>query len=546
MPDWSTWHMVLSTDGADWHITVYPDMQAGISGQFPHQALNVATDTEAAWRSGAPCLERPVSAFHREGWSGEPSEFEERLYWYIGRLFAWIDAAAQNRLIDKGEPIELPVLPNAITRTLIGFWEDSNSHEWWANIGSQWGFANLSRIPGSLGTSVVVDFMNAQRVSICRPPWGLGISAPNGSIDAVWMVMPVLAIGQPWRLPSTWEEFAAFCTEVSVELPLIISDAGAALRRIERPKKATTQLLLVGFPIPEIKGEAANRMHWIAFGNMKTARRADVRHGFSNRAGARRIWDKTLALETRSISYIPTANWAPDQLRRRGEAEADVRLKSMLVVGGGALGGAVVENLVRMGVSDIGIVDPDHLTVGNLSRHVLSMNELGFNKANALAKNLNATMPDINVRAFGTSFPPKEESEREKFYGWDVIIDCTGEDSVLRAMADFPWDGLKTFISLSMTWRARGLVAFADEQTAFPAIEAIDHFFDFSEKPDNDTIRTMEGIGCWHPVFPASVDDVQLWAAVGTKFIRRAVLERRRICEHFVQDEYGAIKRHAA
>ena len=39
--------------------------------------------------------------------------------------------------------------------------------------------------------------------------------------------------------------------------------------------------------------------------------------------------------------------------------------------------------------------------------------------------------------------------------------------------------------------------------------------------------------------FPASADDVRLWAAIGTKFIRRAVIERGRLCEHFVQDDYG-------
>lgn len=61
-----------------------------------------------------------------------------------------------------------------------------------------------------------------------------------------------------------------------------------------------------------------------------------------------------------------------------------------------------------------------------------------------------------------------------------------------------------------------------------------------------EALDLMEGIGCWHPVFPASADDVRLWAAIGTKFIRRAVVERGRLCEHFVQDDYGAIERHVA
>lgn len=545
MPEWSDWHLVVAPEGGVLDIHVYPDAATGITGQFPHQTHNVVASAEAVWRTGAPCLERPVSAFRRDGWNGEPSEFPDRVFWYIGRLLSWIDAAAEDRLIEEGDPIELPVFPMAIGGASIGFWEDTDGLDWWRDAGQPWGFATLGRIPGSIGVSAVVDFMDPHRASIRQPPWGAGMPGTSGNVDAVWMLMPILVVGRPWRLPATWAELADYCAEVSVDLPGIMAEAGAALRRFERPKKAVPQTLLVGFPMAEISGAPAERMHWIAFGNMQTARRADVRRGFSDRAGARRAWDKALALEKRPLSYIASTNWSPDQLRRRGEAEAAVRAKSMLVLGGGALGGAVAENLVRMGVSRIGIVDADRLTVGNLSRHVLTMGELGWGKAKALAAKLNGTMPDANVADFTMAFPPTKEEDRQKLEGWDVIVDCTGEDAVLRAMADYPWDGIKIFVSLSMTWRAQGLVAFADEQIAFPAIEAIDRFLTFSEKPDEETIG-MEGIGCWHPVFPASADDVQLWSAIGTKFIRRAVLERQRICEHFIQDEYGAIERHAA
>ena len=174
------------------------------------------------------------------------------------------------------------------------------------------------------------------------------------------------------------------------------------------------------------------------------------------------------------------------------------------------------------------------------------MRGLGRVKSTALATELNATMPDARVEALEFSFPPVGIDERRKLEGWDVIVDCTAEDAVLRAMGAYPWDGVKVFVSLSMSWKARGLFAYADEQASFPANDAIERFNACSDRPDEETIGMMGGIGCWHPVFPASADDVQLWAAVGTKFVRRAVLERRRICEHFVQDACGAVERHAA
>ena len=546
MPEWSEWHLVVEEDGPALDIHIHPDAEAGIKVQFPHQTHNLEGADGAAWRTGAPCLERPVSAFKREGWSGEPTDFAERVDWHIGRLLAWIDAAAQDRLIEEGDPIELPVLPLSVPTAMLGFSEDREDLQWWNEGDRRWGFATLAGIRGSVGATAIVDFMDLRRVSIRKAAWGKGISATPGRVDAVWMVMPSLVVGRPWRLPRTWEELSDFCSEVSVDLPGIMAEAGAALRHLERPKRAVPATLLVGFPMAETRGAPPERMHWLAVGNMRTARRADVRRGLSDRAGARRDWDRALAAEKRSLAYIPSSNWAPDQLRRRGEAEADARSRSVLLLGAGALGGAIADNLVRMGVRRLGIVDADTIAIGNLSRHVLTLGDLGWNKAEALAAKLNGTMPDADVTHYPFAFPPRDRVERGELRGWDVIVDCTAEDRVLRAMADYPWDGVKVFVSLSMTWRARGLFAYADEQASFPAVDAMQRFADTSDRPEDETLGLMEGIGCWHPVFPATADDVQLWAAVGTKFIRRAVVERRRMCEIFVQDGSGAVERRAA
>jgi hypothetical protein len=543
---WSGWHLVASPCHGGFDIDIHPDTEDGITATFPHQSHNDPPVGDGVWRTGNPCLERPTTAFRRNGWSGEPAELDRRIDWHIGRLFTWIDAAASDRLLEEGDPIELPVLPSIAPGATIGFWEDREGLDWWRNVGVPWGFATLANVPSALGTAAVADFMNPQRTSIRRPAWGPGLPVTHGKIDAVWFVMPVLVVGAPWRLPSTWEQLSGYCSEVSVDLPDILAQAGAKLRHIERPGRSVPSTLLMGFPMAETKGADPERMHWLAVGNMRTARRDDVRRGFSNRGDARRQWDRALAADKRQLDYIRTANWAPDQIRRRGAAEDEVQRKSVLLIGGGALGGAVAENLVRMGVTRMGIIDADLMNLGNLSRHTLTMRELGHGKAKALAAALNRTMPDANVEDLTISFPPTKVADRRRLEGWDVIVDCTAEDAVLRAMADYSWDGVKVFVSLSMTWRAQGLFAYADEQASFPATDAIERFLAVSAEPEEDALGLMEGIGCWHPVFPASADDVRLWAAVGTKFIRRAVMQRGRICEHFVQDAYGAIERRAA
>lgn len=544
--EWSGWHLVASPCGNGFDIDIYPDAEDGITATFPHQSRNEQQPEGGVWRTGKPCLERPTATFHRDGWSGEPADLDRRIDWYIGRLLTWIDAAATDRLVQDGDPIELPALPSAIAGVTIGFWEERTGLDWWKSASVPWGFASLANVPGAMGTAAIADFMDARRTSIRRPPWGPGLPVTPGQVDAVWFVMPILVVGAPWRLPATWEQLAGYCSEVSVDLPEILAQAGSQLRHIERPGRRIPSTLLIGFPMAETKGADPERMHWLAIGNMRTARRDDVRRGFSDRVAARRRWDRALAADKRPLDYVRTENWAPDQIRRRGAAEDEVRGKSVLMIGGGALGSAVAENLVRMGVTRMGIVDADVVNLGNLSRHTLSMRELGHGKAKALAAALNRTMPDANVEDITIAFPPTKAAERKRLEGWDVIVDCTAEDAVLHAMAEYPWDGVKVFVSLSMTWRAKGLVAYADEQASFPATDALQHFLGASGRPEEESLDLMEGIGCWHPVFPASADDVRLWAAIGTKFIRRAVMERGRLREHFVQDDYGAIERRAA
>ena len=42
------------------------------------------------------------------------------------------------------------------------------------------------------------------------------------------------------------------------------------------------------------------------------------------------------------------------------------------------------------------------------------------------------------------------------------------------------------------------------------------------ERFSPDTLP-MEGLGCWHPIFPARVDDIRLMASVAMKYLEELV-----------------------
>ncbi|NRB57940.1 MAG: thiamine biosynthesis protein ThiF, partial [Salinicola sp.] len=126
---------------------------------------------------------------------------------------------------------------------------------------------------------------------------------------------------------------------------------------------------------------------------------------------------------------------------------------------------------------------------------------------------------------------------------WNVVIDCTASDAVLKAMGNFAWVTERLFVSLSMTWEAKGMFAYSASETGFPAIDAMERFMAVSVPPATQRVGDMEGIGCWHPVFPAAADDVNLWGAIGSKFVRSAILNPQKLASLFVQQEDGSVDR---
>lgn len=538
----TSWRLVVVGDLVDPDIYIYPDEDGGIVATFPHQDYNRDSPKDRPWRLGKPCLERPVAVFQRGGWNGEPAGVAERMIWRIGRLFQWIDAAATNTLLRQGDPLELPVYPTHDPTAVLGFCETAEDLDWWTACSDVWGFATLSSIPGARDTAVISGFMNQKRQLIRKVKWSNSILVDPHRVDAVWVILPELVVFDPWESASTWAELSHLLANVSIDLPTILADAGAKLRRIQRPKNASPVHLIIGFPIKEFIGSEAKRFHWVAIRNLRLCTRKDIRMGYSAKPEARRQWDRDLAVSDRLLEWRRTANWASDQLRKRGEAEDEVRSKSVLIIGVGTLGAAVAENLLRMGVTRMGLLDYDKMLIGNLSRHLLTMADAGHFKAERMAERLNMGAPDAQVLALPFVFPPVMSTQIKKLEGWDVVVDCTASDSVLHAMGSFPWLTERLFVSLAMTWKAKGMFAYSASETGFPAIDAIERFSTVAPPPDIERVGEMEGIGCWHPVFPATADDVSLWGAIGSKFIRRAVLDRAKVAVIFIQQEDGSVE----
>ena len=466
----------------------------------------------------------------RAAWNDEPAELAQRIIWNVQRLLQWIDAAASDQLASAGDPNELPAGTGQFASVSIGFDEREFGLVWWSGVQTVWGIAELSAVPDAERTWVVGAFLDPSGRELRRLQGSSLLESATRTQNAIWLKVPSLPVQPPYRSPTTWAELAQTLKDQALDLAAILEEAGTRFRASGRHNRRHT--LLLGFPFAERIGEMPSRMHWLAIGGLDLASQTEKRNGFRPIEQTRRLWDRQIAISGNPLAWHRTTNWAPDQIRRRGAAEDEVCAKRMLILGAGSLGSAVADTLLRMGVTNIGIMDEERLEIGNLSRHILTMRELGHFKAVALAERLNASAPDAMVQAMPVNFPPSgAEPYTADLKSYDVIIDCTGADAVLEAMAKYPWDTERLFVSLSMTWQAEGLLAYAASEASFPAIDAKERFAATPAPPIEASVLQVDGIGCWNPVFPATADDVRTWAAIGAKFIRAAVLDRtRRAC----------------
>ncbi|MFS8146918.1 ThiF family adenylyltransferase [Rhizobium sp. BR 249] len=535
----TAWYVVFIPRTKD--VTVYPAMIGGVSATFQHQSFNSEGGGSLPWRLGNPCLDRPAAIFGRASWNGQPDEIDEKIIWHLERLLMWIDAAAMGELAIDGEPLELPPGPGQTNFPVVGFIGAGDDLTFWQGRTNEWGWVDLAKLPAAKTSYAMTTFRDHQSAPIRESPWGRTIAQAAVAKTGLWIALDNLPVLAPWELPRTWADLSAQLAGQGVQLADVFELAGADRRR--RKDDRGTVTLLLGFPTAELIGEAPSKYHWIAVGSVELSDRKTKKNGFRANERVHRLIDRNRPTANSSLTWLRTVNWEPDQIRTRSGFGTGMVSKRVLVLGAGSLGGAVSENLVRMGVTRMGILDPDVLDVGNLTRHVLGMGAVGHDKATALAHALSLAMPDANVTGVVARFPPGTDELAEELRSFDVIIDCTGSDAVLDAMAEFDWGGEKIFISLAMTWRAEGLLVFTASEATFPAIDAKESFNEMNVPPTDFGDAYMEGIGCWHPVFPATAADVRMWGAVATTTILEAIRLPKRRCQYFRQGFDGTVER---
>lgn len=466
IPGESIWYAHVSGDYPAGIIDIVPAAEGGITETFAHQLPN--DDIGKPWRSGKVCLVDVVPGRTLAAAGEEPHAASDRLRWHVSRTIGWLRRASHGLLLAPGEPFELPVFGQFKAQSpLIAFLENAASFEAWQSSEETVGLARLARVhQGDRSTYAVASWRTLANKELALVPWGTAIREAPVLETAIWIRFPALPVRQPWRAPQTWGELREIATGAGFEFDDRLTRAASAIR------DGKSHFVLIGFPIERIMGDPPTQMHWTGFrlpavSNAKAAKTPVP--GFRTGVAAR-LYDRRYGVlaDDAAAGWCRTENWDASEISARGRFEGGLAGRRIVMLGAGALGAAVATLLVRGGASDLAILDGGELEVGNLTRHELGMNELGRNKAVALAGRLNQLSPTARVVGYPANFPLDEGPDREFVEGADLYIDASTSDRVIEALASKSWPIDRSFVSISFSFGAEHLYLYIATGRTFP------------------------------------------------------------------------------
>ena len=523
IPATSDWYVLVEPSYPWGKICFYPAVDNGLTLTFQHQNRNDPGVASLPWRTGDICLDTTVRSLGSSALDTEPYDANRRLRWRFQRALTWLKAASFGELVLPGEPFELPqYLPTREGLDLTAvFSEGTDTFAEWEGVKERAGLVELVVTGASHTLLVAKRFSSPQGHTILTLNWGTVLTEADDVVETgAWIRLKAPPVLRPWKGPVTWGELRKACKNQGLNLAERLGEISKHLRDGKR------HTLLLGFPIPREDGAEPQRVHWQALLLPKLSRGQQTISGFrANEIGYRMRDRQEVLIDAGPVDWLNSENWHREDLSPRGTLPEVLASRKVLLVGAGALGSAIGEQLTRAGVDDMVVMDGDRLEIGNLVRHTLGIGDLHMSKASGLARRLNHISPHAQVQSIERPFPPSIAEDREVMQKCDLVLDCTGDDATLWQLGQFPWDRKQVFASLSLGFEARRLFCFVATGTEFPEEEyreAVGPWLENELTLYEEHGLPREGVGCWHPVFPARVDSVWMMATTAVKVLEEA------------------------
>ncbi len=547
IPDYSDWHVFIDSKYPNGNIQFYPSKKNGISCVFPHQSPHSEEISEEDYFRSNICLEQfsPSLEFDVE-------DANSKLYNYTEKALEWIKQAANGDLLADGDFFEKVAYPIKKFYKKVLFSEDEKSFvDWNKYEDERVGFLNMKA--GKPGTEYqdflyVTDYYKGvsgymkKDATIISYSWGKYVTGEKSRGEkGIWIKLLSMPCIKPWQAPKNWPQLIKIFEENNLNFT---EDVMPFLNNL---RDRNSHVMMLGFPVSERIGGQISEMHWQSLelpvlSDYKTPNR--FFNGFQKgikgfeMADMRRIFFR----EKISLEWLSTKNWSPDNLVSRGNLSKDIKKRKFLFVGAGALGSMLAEMLVRSGVIQLDIVDYDVLEMGNLTRHSLTASDIGKYKATSMEKKLIESF--IHYRGKGFNMTVEEFFKKQDFdmNEYDVIIETTGNDKVLDLIASKKLNLI--VISTSLGLYAKRMYINIQHGSKVELTKFKESILEWIEK-DREEFSHMEyprdGLGCWHPLFPARIDHLSLLASSSMSIIESDILQTKESLTIIERGELGTV-----
>ena len=476
------------------------------------------------WRSGSLCVDVNTLSSHNP----EPFSIEERLLFHVQRAVEWLQAAANDSLVYRDELFELPEFNDnhSIERQFV-FSEDTVTFMQWEDTDCRYGIVDIDCYKTKPTVFYPKTFYSVDNKPVHYTHWGTALEKQNSErlLKSPWILLKNVPVLYDWQVPETWEELKKVCESQGCDIKAILRESSRYLR------DGIPHLFLLGFPIPKYWFKENEIIYWKSFLLPTLSYGHQIPKGF--RKNEKGYWhrDVTEVLKTdRRIDWILSENWSQEEISQRGKMSKAMLRKRILLIGAGCIGASMAEILVRSGIYNLSIADSDIFKVGNLSRHTLNLNSIGSDKCTSLCSHLNTITPHAEIKPITNqlllNFENSALHTNIDIESFDIIIDCTGEDSVLNTLSSIELKRTHCLISVSVGFGAKKLYINMQNNTNYSFDEFYKFISPYTEadlKEIDENSLPRDGIGYWHPTFPARSDDVWMAASIAVKNIEKYI-----------------------
>jgi hypothetical protein len=520
IPNTTFWYLLVGPSYPQGEIDIYPAKENGITATFQHQNYNHAGG-RAPWREGKLCVNTGLRSFARRGYDSEPYDAAMRLRWHIQRCKLWLELAHVGELSVLGEPLELPHYPTKTLKT-VAFSENARSFAEWQLLPDQVGLVRLKQLNAKPSVFYTESFQSKGNKTILDVTWGTHLTEANFSeMSAIWVMVRNIIVLEPWQAPATWEELAKAAEKQGIDIIKLAKEAYCKAWKLQ------PSILLLGFPIPEKVGDDPVQIHWLAVQLDKPLTLKGFR---PNSAELPKAYASYIFRKTNTVEWLATENWDHAQISSRGKLPPLITDYNILVIGAGSLGSSLVELLARAGCTQMTVLDNDIVEVGNLARHVLILDDLKKSKSESLVRRMNKISPAINAISNTKSIREALRINKDFLLSFSLIIDATASDQVLYELARANLLNESVFASFSLGLYGRRIFCYVshfhkDIDSDFSSYmekwmeKEKTAYYDVEELP-------RDGLGCWHPLFPARSDDVWMLTAVALKALESFIINK--------------------